>query len=152
MPWPTAPAPGQEISSSTSIEIIAALSSWGGNVEANGNDLTGVGTIGAARVQATAALTSSADESDVGWSSWQSSLSAGATRLLVGMGTDEAYIQAMQGSTSWSTRHLYLQPNGGYVKINMVSSHYANDAAAAAGGVPLLGLYRNGNAVQIRLT
>jgi hypothetical protein len=28
----------------------------------------------------------------------------------------------------------------------------ANDAAAAAGGVAIGGLYRNGNAVQIRLT
>ena len=28
----------------------------------------------------------------------------------------------------------------------------ANDAAAAAAGVPINGLYRNGNAVQIRLT
>jgi hypothetical protein len=28
----------------------------------------------------------------------------------------------------------------------------ANDAAAAAAGVPVNGLYRNGNAVQVRLT
>jgi hypothetical protein len=28
---------------------------------------------------------------------------------------------------------------------------YADDAAAAAGGVPLYGLYRNGNAVQQRV-
>lgn len=31
------------------------------------------------------------------------------------------------------------------------SLNFANDAAAAAGGVPLGGLYRNGNAIQIRL-
>lgn len=30
--------------------------------------------------------------------------------------------------------------------------NYASDAAAAAGGVPINGLYRNGNALQIRLT
>lgn len=29
---------------------------------------------------------------------------------------------------------------------------YANDAAAAAGGVPIGGVYRNGNFVMIRLT
>lgn len=29
---------------------------------------------------------------------------------------------------------------------------YANDAAAAAGGVPLNTLYRNGNFVMVRLT
>ena len=30
--------------------------------------------------------------------------------------------------------------------------NFANDAAAAAGGVPLNGFYRNGSAVQIRVT
>ena len=30
--------------------------------------------------------------------------------------------------------------------------NYANDTAAAAGGVPLHGFYRNGNAVQQRIT
>jgi hypothetical protein len=29
---------------------------------------------------------------------------------------------------------------------------YANDAAAATGGVPVAGLYRNGSAIQIRVT
>jgi hypothetical protein len=31
------------------------------------------------------------------------------------------------------------------------SLNFANDTAAAAGGVPLGGLYRNGNVIQIRL-
>ncbi len=31
------------------------------------------------------------------------------------------------------------------------SLNYANDTAAAAGGVPLGGIYRNGNVIQIRL-
>lgn len=31
------------------------------------------------------------------------------------------------------------------------TSGYAKDTAAAAGGVPLGGLYRNGNVIQIRL-
>lgn len=30
--------------------------------------------------------------------------------------------------------------------------NYANDAAAAAGGVPIGGLYRNGSAVNVRVT
>jgi hypothetical protein len=30
--------------------------------------------------------------------------------------------------------------------------NFANDAAAAAGGVPLNGFYRNGSVVQIRVT
>jgi len=39
------------------------------------------------------------------------------------------------------------------VVLSKVSSSYnfANDAAAAAGGIPLGGLYRNANAIQIRL-
>ena len=33
----------------------------------------------------------------------------------------------------------------------VMSAAYANDAAAAAGGIPVGGLYRIGNAIQIRL-
>ena len=41
----------------------------------------------------------------------------------------------------------------GYEILRTVSQslNYANDTAAAAGGVPLGGLYRNVNAIQIRL-
>lgn len=41
----------------------------------------------------------------------------------------------------------------GFVVLTQVSQslNFANDAAAAAGGVPLGGLYRNSNAIQIRL-
>lgn len=53
--------------------------------------------------------------------------------------------------------------NGSYAMTNITASNYlilphvssslnfVNDAAAAAGGVPLGGIYRNGNALQIRL-
>ena len=42
----------------------------------------------------------------------------------------------------------------GYVILSQVSSslNYADDTAAAAGGVPLGGLYRNGNFILIRIT
>ena len=42
----------------------------------------------------------------------------------------------------------------GYVVLSQVSSslNFANDTAAASGGVPLGGLYRNGNFIMIRLT
>lgn len=42
----------------------------------------------------------------------------------------------------------------GFVILSQVSSSldFADDSAAASGGVPLGGLYRNGNAVQIRLS
>ncbi|HNC90519.1 MAG TPA: hypothetical protein PL000_16425, partial [Anaerolineales bacterium] len=37
--------------------------------------------------------------------------------------------------------------------LNMVvPANYANDAAAAAGGVPVGGVYRNGSVLQIRVT
>lgn len=38
-----------------------------------------------------------------------------------------------------------------YVKISNGLGNYANDAAAAAGGVPVTGLYRNGSVVMIRV-
>ena len=44
--------------------------------------------------------------------------------------------------------------NNSYVVLSQVSGslNFVNDAAAASGGVPLGGLYRNGNFVMIRLT
>jgi hypothetical protein len=46
-----------------------------------------------------------------------------------------------------------MRQEGGYVILTQVSAslNFANDTAAAAGGVPLGGLYRNGNVIQIRL-
>ena len=45
------------------------------------------------------------------------------------------------------------QITNGWVVLSQVSMSldFANDAAAAAGGVPLGGLYRNGNAISIRI-
>ena len=44
--------------------------------------------------------------------------------------------------------------NNGYVVLKQVSSslNYIDDTAAAAGGVPLGGLYRNGNFIVIRIS
>ena len=44
--------------------------------------------------------------------------------------------------------------NNGYVVLRQVSSslNYIDDTAAAAGGVPLGGLYRNGNFIVIRIS
>jgi len=44
--------------------------------------------------------------------------------------------------------------NTGYITLTSVSEslNFANDVAASNGGVPLGGLYRNGNAIQIRIT
>jgi len=47
-----------------------------------------------------------------------------------------------------------LTQNTGFVILTQVSQslNFADDTAAATGGVPLGGLYRNGNFIMIRLT
>ena len=44
--------------------------------------------------------------------------------------------------------------SNGFLILSQVSSslNFANDAAASLGGVPLGGIYRNGNTLSIRLT
>ena len=57
------------------------------------------------------------------------------------------------GNTSTTATHLRGTLNVTRQILSEVSSslNFANDTLAAAGGVPLGGLYRNGNAIQIRL-
>jgi len=58
-------------------------------------------------------------------------------------------------SSSYAATASYLSPvTSGYVVLSQVSSslNFADDAAAAAGGVPIGGLYRNGNFILIRLS
>jgi hypothetical protein len=57
-------------------------------------------------------------------------------------------------SASYALTSSYLNPvTNGYVILTQVSQslNYADDTAAAAGGVPLGGLYRNGNFIAIRI-
>ena len=42
--------------------------------------------------------------------------------------------------------------DGHIILTEVLGATYANDTAAATGGIPVGGLYRNGNFVQIRLT
>ena len=39
-----------------------------------------------------------------------------------------------------------------YGKTGYILSNFANDAAAASGGIQIGGLYRNGSVVQVRVT
>jgi hypothetical protein len=58
-------------------------------------------------------------------------------------------------SASYSATSSYLNPiQNSYVVLSQVSAslNYADDTAAAAGGVPLGGLYRNGNFILIRIS
>jgi hypothetical protein len=57
-------------------------------------------------------------------------------------------------SASYALTSSYLNPvTSGYVVLTQVSQslNYADDTAAASGGVPLGGLYRNGNFIAIRI-
>jgi hypothetical protein len=57
-------------------------------------------------------------------------------------------------SASYALTSSYLNPvTSGYVVLTQVSQslNYADDTAASAGGVPLGGLYRNGNFIAIRI-
>lgn len=91
---------------------------------------------------------------------------AGHPTLFVNRGPDGATVDylglvATQGQGTRITTngpgadiHLNLEPKGdGNVVIPLSSIRsYGSDAAAAAAGVPIGGLYRSGNAVMIRLT
>ena len=58
-------------------------------------------------------------------------------------------------TSSYAITASYLNPvTTGYVVLTQVSAslNYVDDTAAAAGGVPLGGLYRNGNFIMIRIS
>lgn len=61
------------------------------------------------------------------------------------------YKSGSQGEWGTTEASLLIQPP--YVVLTEVSESldFANDSLAAAGGVPLGGLYRNGNVIQIRI-
>jgi hypothetical protein len=92
-------------------------------------------------VRVTASLNNSGDETDAGWSSWRTGSSPGATKLLAGCGSTGSYLQSMEQGLSWSTKPLYIQPNGGKTIINGgrlllgAQTAYADDGAAGLGGL-----------------
>jgi hypothetical protein len=72
-----------------------------------------------------------------------------------------AYLQAEPGVAGTSPAltaqgddpniHIVIKPKGVGVPVMEGVRNYADDAAAAAGGVPLNGVYRTGNALKIRI-
>lgn len=72
---------------------------------------------------------------------------SGSTTITGSVGVTGSLAVSSQSSTQTSVSF-----NNGHVVLSQVSSslNFANDTAAAAGGVPLGGLYRNGSVVQIR--
>lgn len=64
---------------------------------------------------------------------------------------DSADIRALRVDTANYVRLGETEAAGIILTSLQASTSYANDAAAAAGGVPIAGLYRNGSVVQIRI-
>ena len=60
--------------------------------------------------------------------------------------TSGSFTLTNTGSTAMTVK------DGHIILTEVLTTTYANDTAAATGGVPVGGLYRNGNFVQIRLT
>lgn len=46
---------------------------------------------------------------------------------------------------------VFAYDENGFAVVKATLSDYANDAAAAAGGVPVGGVYRNGSVLQVRV-
>ena len=69
------------------------------------------------------------------------------------MGSTTGLINGTNVSSSYALTSSYVNTLNQIVILSQVSSslNFVNDTTAAAGGVPLGGLYRNGNAIQIRL-
>jgi len=86
--------------------------------------------------------------------SYVSGSSAIVTRLQVSGSATITNELTLTGSLFISGSSNSAVINNGFVVLTQVSQslNFANDAAAAAGGVPLGGLYRNGNVIAIRIS
>jgi hypothetical protein len=47
---------------------------------------------------------------------------------------------------------VFSLDSDGYAVVRLTLGDYANDAAAAAGSVPVGGIYRNGSVLQVRVS
>jgi hypothetical protein len=77
----------------------------------------------------------------------------GEIRYLMGSTTSLISGSGNSVSSSYAVTSSYVNTLDQIVILSQVSSslNFANDGAASLGGVPLGGLYRNGNVIQIRL-
>ncbi len=84
---------------------------------------------------------------------WSGSVINAATASYVQTAQTASYVLNAVSASHASTAS-YLNPiNNSYLVLSQVSQslNFADDTAAAAGGVPLGGLYRNGNFILIRI-
>lgn len=74
--------------------------------------------------------------------------------IVTGSNTVSGSLSVTGGATFSNTGSNTATIENGYVILTEVSQSldFANDTAAAAGGIPLGGLYRNGNFIQIRVS
>lgn len=109
-----------------------------------GNDLY-LGTVGGVSGHSHVHLFSAGD-----WENPQITLFAEKSVGFNTTGVTSGYTYEFSGSVKLNNGLLV----DGYTVLSSVSSSldFANDSAAAAGGVPLGGLYRNGNFVMIRMS
>ena len=84
---------------------------------------------------------------------WSGSITNAATASYVQTAQTASYVLNAV-SASYASTASYLNPiENSYLVLSQVSQslNFADDTAAASGGVPLGGLYRNGNFILIRI-
>ena len=64
---------------------------------------------------------------------------------------DNGTLKLARGNAGATTQDILTVDASGYLKPGVLPN-YANDAAAASGGVPVGGLYRNGSVVMYRVS
>jgi hypothetical protein len=64
--------------------------------------------------------------------------------------TPDGSMKIARGNVGATTQDVLTISSNGSITIPL--SNYANDTAAATGGVPIGGLYRNGGDVKVRIT
>jgi hypothetical protein len=74
------------------------------------------------------------------------------TGIITAQGFSGSFTGSISGSNITSTG--FIASSSGYIILSQISAslNFIDDVAAAAAGVPLGGLYRNGNFVLIRIS
>jgi hypothetical protein len=151
MSWTTAPSDGQIIYAATIADIIAKQSSWGGNVAANGYNLTGCGTISGDSIVATKAtgsteiqIANTAGTADTGLRitdstrSWKLGVNVGV------LGAGKLYVYNITASTPLAAFDDTSCRFYGQIYLNSaLPGPYANNAAAVAAGLTAGRLYQD---------
>ena len=73
-----------------------------------------------------------------------------ANNFTLDASADNGTMKLARGNAGATTQDILTVDASGYLKPGVLPN-YSSDAAAATGGVPIGGLYRNGSAVQVRV-